>query len=225
MKLKAVLGLMSLVWITALACNLAPSLPDNVAATAEVAAKQAQEAAATAAVVAATVAAQGQDLAATVQASDFDFSDLGALQERFTAVIPDENGNINIALNDAELTTIIQARQAEAVAQGEAPNNIQNPTVQFTGGTIVFRGDVVDPIEAPLSATFRPIVEDGVLRFELVGATVGTINVPPSLLQAAESSLNGTLGTAVEQLPANITLQDVVVGEGTLNILGQYQQN
>ena len=96
MKLKTVLGLMSLFWLTAMACNLAPSLPENVAATAEVAAKQAQEAAATAAVVAATVAAQGQDLAATVQASDFDFSELQGLQDRFATVLPDENGNINI---------------------------------------------------------------------------------------------------------------------------------
>ena len=223
MKSKTVWGFIGLFWLTALACNLGARVPDNVneqaqaaAATAQVIAQQAEQAAA-------TVAAQGGNLAATVQASDFELSDLQALTDRFAAILPDENGNITVTLNDTELTAIIQAQHTAAVADGRLPGNLQNPTVQFTNGTILFRGDVVDPIEAPMTVVFSPIVADGILRFEVVSATVGSINVPPSLLQTAESSLNNTLGTAVNNLPNRITLQTVTVGEGTLVMSGHYE--
>ena len=212
---------MSLLLFTSLACNLAIK-PTNeqtqaAVATAVVVGEQAQQAAATAAVVAATVAAQGQDVIATVQASDFQLPDMQALRESVAALRPDENGNINFTIDDDQLTQVIQSHQANAAPQGEMPN-VQNLAVQFTNGTILLRGDVTDPIQAQLSVSFWPIVENGGLRFQVASATVGSITVPSALLQTVEASLNNTLGEAMTNLPAGITLQAITVSEGSLTI-------
>ena len=222
MNAKPLYFFMILLLFTSLACNLAikPTSEQTQAAvaTAVVVGEQAQQAAATAAVVAATVAAQGQDVIATVQASDFQLPDMQALREKVAALRPDENGNISFTIGDAQLTQVIQSHQANATPAGETPK-VQNLTVQFTNDTIFLRGDVTDPIQAQLSVSFWPIVENGTLRFQVASAAVGSIAVPPALLQTVEASLNNTLGEAISNLPAGITLQAITVREGTLTIM------
>lgn len=213
---------MSLLLFSSLACNLSVK-PTNeqrqaAVATAVVVSEQAQQAAATAAVVAATVAAQGQDVIATVQASDFQLPDMQALRERVSALRPDEDGNISFTIGDAQLTQVIQDHQANATPDGEMPK-VQNLSVQFINGTILLRGDVTDPVQAQLSVSFWPIVENGGLRFQVASATVGSIAVPAALLQTVEGSLNNTLGEAMTNLPAGITLQAITVSEGNLTIM------
>jgi hypothetical protein len=213
---------MILLLLTSLACNLTSGLNDGQAqaavATAAVVGEQAQQAAATAAVVAATVAAQGQDVIATVQASDFEVPDVQALREKVAALMPDENGNISFTIGDAELTQIIQTQQAAAAPAGDAPQ-VQNLTVQFTNGTILLSGNVTEPIQAQLTISFWPVIEDGLLRFQVASATMGSIVVPPVLLQTVEASLNNTLGDALSNLPASVTLQTITVSEGSLTIM------
>jgi hypothetical protein len=43
--------------------------------------------------------------------------------------------------------------------------------------------------------------------------------VPPVLLQTAESTLNSTLGDALNALPAAVQLHDITVAEGTLTLV------
>ena len=220
MKTRPILFFMTVLLMSSLACNLGSERTGEQAqsaiATAAVVGQQAEQAAATAAIVAATVAAQGQDVLATVQAMDL-ATDMATLARKVAAVLPDENGNINIALTDAELTQVIQGQQATTTAEGQTVT-LQNPAVQFDKGTILFQGDVTEPVQAELAVTFRPIVEAGTLRFEVVTASVGAINVPPALLQTAESTLNNTLGEAMTHLPAGVTLQALTIGEGILTI-------
>jgi hypothetical protein len=222
MKSKPIYLFMILLLLTSLACNLTSGLNDGQAqaavATAAVVGEQAQQAAATAAVVAATVAAQGQDVIATVQASDFEVPDVQALREKVAALMPDENGNISFTIGDAELTQIIQTQQAAAAPAGDAPQ-VQNLTVQFTNGTILLSGNVTEPIQAQLTISFWPVIEDGLLRFQVASATMGSIVVPPVLLQTVEASLNNTLGDALSNLPASVTLQTITVSEGSLTIM------
>jgi hypothetical protein len=222
MKSKPIYLFMILLLLTSLACNLTSGLNDGQAqaavATAAVVGEQAQQAAATAAVVAATVAAQGQDVIATVQAADFEVPDVQALREKVAALMPDENGNISFTIGDAELTQIIQTQQAAAAPAGDAPQ-VQNLTVQFTNGTILLSGNVTEPIQAQLTISFWPVIEDGLLRFQVASATMGSIVVPPVLLQTVEASLNNTLGDALSNLPASVTLQTITVSEGSLTIM------
>jgi hypothetical protein len=221
MNSKPIFFFMTLLFLTSLACNLTIRPTNEQAqaavATAAVVREQAQQAAATAAVVAATVAAQGQNVIATVQASDFELPDIQALQESIAAVRPDENGNISFTIGDEQLTQVIQTHQATATPAGDMPE-VKNLTVQFTDGTILLNGNITDPIQTQLTVSFWPVVEDGVLRFQVVSATMGSITVPPVLLQTVEASLNNTLGEALTNLPAGITLQAIIVREGSLTI-------
>ena len=87
-------------------------------------------------------------------------------------------------------------------------------------GNIVLTANVNEPISAQLTASFRPSVVDGVLQFEVVSATLGSIQVPALVLSAAQATINGTLGQAVNNLPSNLTLQSIVISEGTMTISG-----
>jgi len=171
--------------------------------------------------VVATAVAQGETLAATAQsaAGQIPGVDINALKERFSSVQPDENGNVSVTITDDELNQAIQASQA-AAAQAGSTLQIQNAQATFSGGNIILAGNVTEPVAADLSVSFRPDVANGTLQFEVVSATVGGVTVPPLLLQSAEATLNNTLGEAMSNLPAQVVLQDVVVGEGTLTVLG-----
>lgn len=210
------------------------TVPAIVSDQAEALATQAASVAATAAVgatavaaseqsdsVVATAVAQGETIAATAQsaADQIPGLDINALRERFSSVQPDENGNVSVTITDAELNQAIQASQA-AAAQAGATLQIQNAQATFTGGNIVLAGNVTEPIAADLNVTFRPYVAGATLQFEVVSATVGGIAVPAPLLQSAEATLNSTLGEAINSLPAQVVLQDVIMGEGTMTVVG-----
>ncbi len=220
MPTKPIFIFITLLILSSLACSLGSERTNNqtqaIAATAAVVGQQAEQVAATAAVAAGTVAAHGQAALATVQARDL-ATDMTTLRAKVEAVLPDENGNINIALTDTEITNVIQGQQATTTTEGQTVT-LQNPAVQFTDNTIVFHGDVTEPIQAQLNVTFRPLVEAGTLRFEVVHASVGSIEVPAAVLKTAESSLNNTLGAAMNNLPAGVTLQAVTVSQGMLTI-------
>jgi hypothetical protein len=47
---------------------------------------------------------------------------------------------------------------------------------------------------------------------------MGSITVPPVLLQTVEASLNNTLGEVMSNLPAGVTLQAITVSEGSLTV-------
>ncbi|GAB4271629.1 MAG: hypothetical protein Kow0080_17260 [Candidatus Promineifilaceae bacterium] len=230
----------------ALACQLGsvPNLPDvdlnaagtqaaNAAATAQAAvgnmdelAATAESVAATAEVVAATAAAQSGQALATVQASATLVTqvpgmnvtvDIESLKEKIAALQPDENGNITYTMTEAEMNQALVAKEQAQIEQGQPPA-VQGATVSFADGIVTLTGTVTTPVTAQLMVTFRPYVINGVLQFEVLSATVGSVTVPPALLDAAESTLNGTLGELLSQLPAGYGLTAVTVSQGTLTI-------
>jgi hypothetical protein len=97
---------------------------------------------------------------------------------------------------------------------------LKQTAIAFTGGNIVLTGNVVSPIEALLTVTFRPLVTNGVLQFEVVSATLGTVQVPSAILSSAALTLNNTIGQAMNGIPSNLTLQSIVMGEGTMTVSG-----
>lgn len=231
--IKSIFLLMVLL-LTALACNFSQNVslpeitvPAEVNEEASTAVTRAASVAATAAAgeageAAATAVAQGGDIVATAEASDFQLPEVsaGALQEQFANLQPDENGNITVTITEGQLNQAIAAQQ-QAAAEAGTQTPVQNLAVALTGGNIVMRGDISDPITAQLSVSFRASVVDGVPQFEVVEASVGAISVPPSLLESAESTLNDTLGQAITNLPNNVVLQEIIVEEGILTIRAQ----
>lgn len=230
MKQKEVIRLLflNLLLLALVACGgqtpQLPSInaPDNLAEQAAVASTRAAEAAATAAVVASTVVAPDGNAVATAQAASAQLTnsvDVNSLREKLAAVQPDAAGNITVTITDFELTQAIQAQQAAAAQSGVAAP-IQNPQVTFTGGNITLAGLITDPITSQLAVAFRPFVNNGVLQFEVVSASIGAIQVPPALLASAETMLNSSLGEAMANLPAGVVLREITMGEGTMTVMG-----
>jgi hypothetical protein len=226
--------LISLLILPALACggsgvNLPDVNVDELADQAADAATQAADAAATAVIIAQEAASseQVQSLEATAVAaatslanSDFELPDTSSLRQKFANAQPDANGNISITITDDELNEAIQLKQTAAEQAGQ-PQTVQGLAVTFTGGNIVMTGSITTPVAAQLTVTFRPYVANGILQFEVVSATLGSINVPAALLSASQATLNSTLNEAMGNLSANYTLQEVLMGEGTMTINSQ----
>lgn len=189
------------------------TIPAGAAETAEAAAAQAGELAGTAAAVAGE---QGEGLVATLEATDLDVDiqfDTEALREKFSSVQPDENGNITVTISDQEINDALQVANTAGVSP------IQNITVAFTGGNVVFSGDVTRPLQGRLAATFSAAVIDGQLQLDLVSATIGSVPIPPSMLDSLESTINDKVATQISRLPTNYTLQSVVIAEGSMTIM------
>jgi len=191
------------------------TIPAGAAETAESAASQAGELASTAAAVAGE---QGGNLAATLQATDFNVDiqfDGAAIREKFRSVQPDENGNITVTITDQEINEALQVGEQA----GGALSPIQNVTVAFTGGNVAFSGDVTQPLQGRLTATFRPSVVDGQIQLDLINARIGPVPVPVSVLTSLEATINDKVAAGLSQLPAAYSLQDVVIEEGSLTIM------
>lgn len=190
------------------------NIPDGAVETVQAAGEQAGSAAETAVALATQ---EGSTAIETLQAGGANI-DLGALGEKFSNIEPDENGNFTITITDTELNEALQLAEESQAASGSSP--VSQPVILFTGGNIVVMGNVTQPIEAQLTVSFKPSVIDGELQFEVVSATLGTLNVPAAVLSSAESTLNSTLGQALNAVPSNLTLQSIEMGEGTMTVSG-----
>jgi hypothetical protein len=218
-NLKTLFFLVGMLVLAGLACG--PTLPDDISVTVpagavetvQAAGQQAGSAAQTAVALATT---EGSSVIATLQA--IETPDLGALTDRLEAIQVDENGNFSVTITDVELNQAIQQKEETAGTNPDSP--LQDPVFTFTGGNIVLSGQVTQPVAAQLTVTFRPYVEDHILKFEVISATLGSIQVPAPVLSSAESTLNSTLGQAINSLPGNLTLQTLVMGEGTMTVTG-----
>ncbi|MFZ0543959.1 MAG: hypothetical protein WAM60_00880 [Candidatus Promineifilaceae bacterium] len=218
-NMKPVFFLIGILVLAALACgpNLSGvpevTIPAGAVETIQAAGQQAGGVAETAVAIATQ---EGSVAIETLQAGGS--AGLGALEEKFQSIQTDENGNFSVTVTDTEVNEAIQLGQESQGAAGNSP--LKQPVVVFTGGNIVLTGNVTQPIEAQLTVVFRPSVANGVVQFEVVSATLGTIQVPAAVLSTAEATLNSTLGQAMGNIPTGFTLQSVVMGEGTMTVSG-----
>lgn len=173
-----------------------------------------------------TAEALATDLAATVQAFATEVpsnvgggasSNSGLMQAKLAGAQPDANGNIKIDVSQAEFNQII----AEQLAGANGVSPIQNAVVQLTNGNIILDGDVTEPIAAPISVKMRPYAQDGQLRLDVQEASVGGFPAFGSIMTTVQDTLNGYVTTDILGLPANITLQEIIVGEGTMTIFAK----
>lgn len=212
--------LIGLLTLAGLACgpNLSGvvevTVPAGAVETVQAAGQQAGSVAETAVALATQ---EGSAAIATLQAGGATI-DLGPLQDKFENIQTDENGNFSVTVTDTEVNQALQRAQETQGTTNEVP--LQQTVIVFTGGNIVLTGEVTQPVQAQLMVVFRPSVVDSVLQFEVVSATLGTIEVPGALLSGAEATLNSTLGEAMNSIPADFTLQSIVMGEGTMMVTG-----
>lgn len=219
--------------LTTLACGVGGidlpdvNIPEGAAATAGAAARGAATAAAeagiqeTVAAAAGTVVsgaeAIGGDAVSTLQATDFSTEvvvDGDALRDKVESAQPDASGAITLVLTDEELNQAVSVNQ-----EADKQPVIQDITVQFTGGNVVLRGALTQPVTTSLVATFSAAVVNGELELELERTTVAGLPLPAATLAPVETALNAELQRALQNLPDNYSVSSVVVGEGTMTVV------
>ncbi|MEM7799556.1 MAG: hypothetical protein AAF633_10230 [Chloroflexota bacterium] len=145
-------------------------------------------------------------------------TDLDSLKAKMSQAVPDENGQVSVTINQDELNQVIQS--ATDLSQAD---NISNVTFRFTGGMIIFEATITRPVSGDLYISFVPYVSGNTLQFEVAEVSLDGKRVPPATVAMAEATLNSTLGEAMNQLPQNVILTDIIVGEGYMTVLGQVQ--
>ena len=149
-------------------------------------------------------------------------SDMQDLQSIFSNIQPGEDGSFEVTLTDQQLNLVMQAALEKAMDSPDAPAmNLTNPQVRFAGGYVVFEADVTKPIEGFLVINFLPLIEGENVQFEVISATIGNINVPANMLGVAETTINDTVEQAMRDMPGEVLLQDVLIGEGTMTVVGK----
>lgn len=176
------------------------------------AAQQAGEAAGTAAVVATE---QGGAVLATVQA--INTPDLTGLTDRLAAARPDENGNLSVTLNEAELNQLLRWRYLVLSAEPE----LRDASVRFSAGEIELNGTVPLPLPVGVSLTLRPEVADGRFDLKIIDAALGPIQAPEAILSFAGNLVSDALAETIGRLPDGFQLQSIEVVEGYLTISGR----
>lgn len=201
---KPVFALLSLMIISLLAAcgQSVPNLPDSA---------QISQAATS---VAATAEAVIANAAASQLVEELPSSE--EIASRFASTIPVGNTPINFTITDAQLNEQIAAQQAAVQQQAD----INNLAARFSGGNIILSGTLTKPINGEINITFRPYLVGNTIQFEVVSATFGNMNVPSVGLSAVQSALNDTLVGTLNNLPADIIIQELFVGEGMMTVVG-----
>lgn len=163
--------------------------------------------------------ARGQSLRGTSEAL---YGSLTTLQATILSALPDENGNMAVTVTSADIEAAIAARQADPETD-EDEKLLQGVGIQINSDVIILTGDLTAPIRADFTSTFRPLVSDNKLQFDLQSASIGTVDVPAIALNSAEALLNGTINGALSLLPIAFELTDVILGDGTLTFIGSSQ--
>jgi hypothetical protein len=59
------------------------------------------------------------------------------------------------------------------------------------------------------------------MRFAIIDATAGIFPVPSSMISLLETGVNSGLSTAFDTLPANVSMDDVALGSGSMTVVGR----
>lgn len=169
---------------------------------------------------AATAAVNAQAVATRAAVEGTNLIDTGrSLQEFLQNIQPDENGNVQFTITEAQLTN---ALRRDEIDTGDAQLDGLNATLR--DGEIVISGEINRPIRAPFAITLIPYVTpDGMLQVAANSATVGEIELPDTITRLVINRLNGTLLTALSYIPGSYRLVDVQVTDGFLTIIAARQ--
>jgi len=225
---QSILLFIGIILLTVLACGpffgdpaeiVAPAVVTAYAAAQE-AANAAQTAAAQAGDLSGTAVAvattEGSELIATAKA--LATPHVNTLKENLASIEPDADGNYRATLGEDELNIVLRLRQLlTGDILGAA---IKSQEVSFKNGSITLTGTVVEPLPGELLVRMRPSVEAGRLKVDIQESSVAGQQAPDPALEAAEAAINGTLGEALDNLPAGVRLEELTVANGELTIIG-----
>lgn len=215
--------------LTSLACGISLGEPAEIIPPAV---ETAEEAARVAGIAAQTAAAQAGDLSgtaaavATTEGSETIATVIAVatphvdfLKEKLANIEPDADGNYRATLSEEEVNVVLRLRQL--ITGDILGAAIQSQEASFNDGSITLSGTILEPLPGQLLVRMRPSVQEGRLQLDIEESSVAGQEAPPQALEAAEQAINGTLGEALENLPAGVQLQEVTVANGELTIAGR----
>ena len=167
--------------------------------------------------IATTMAIEGSDAVTALEEAGFDVS---YLEEKFAGAVANENGEITITVQEEEVNAVLLLREQAALTAGNLPT-LRNVRVDFqAGGTLLLLADIQEPFVAQLIVSFRPVITDGTVSFEIESAEVGRADVPDFVISAMEGSVNTTLAEAIARVPANVVVNSVTIDDTTMVVTG-----
>jgi hypothetical protein len=164
--------------------------------------------------IATQVAAGGTSALATIQALG---TPVTTLRDRLAQLQPNADGSLTITITEAELTAALTWDEPAE------DDRLRNVRARIAEGMLVISADVVDPVTAPASIRFEPVIEDSALQLHIIDARLGSVPLPTALLNASENRLNRTLLTAINLIPGENIFTQVSAENGVLVLFGYRQ--
>jgi hypothetical protein len=204
--------------LSALVCGLALGIPELIwpfgpATTADTAGRPAGALA----TVFASAPDQSAVAIATIQA--LDAPQVEALQDRLANLEPDAFGNYAITISQNEINEILNL--TPVVGAPASGVQLQNLSVAFSGGNAIMTARVNQPVAADLSLTLQPVLEDGRLQLLIQNASLGPVRAPGFILSPVQILVDEALNQALANMPTNVRLHSITVGEGDISIVGR----
>lgn len=160
---------------------------------------------------------QGAAAVATIQA--LDAPQVAVLQDRLANLLPDASGNYALTITANEINEIL--RLTPVVGGPESGVSLQNLSVAFSGGQAIVSARVHQPLAADLTMTLLPQIDDGRLQLLIQNASVGPVRAPGIILSPVQALVNEALNQAMANMPANVRLQAITIGEGDIQVVGR----
>jgi hypothetical protein len=163
------------------------------------------------------LAQEGQDYAGTLEAYGANIS-LDDLKDLFSSVQLNGDGTATVTLTEEQVNQAAENAGTAGDSQGIDTSEMGDFTIAFSGGYVVLTGEVIFP-PGEIKVVFQPYVENGVVLFSVVEASIGELSAPDPLIQITEVILNQILSSALNNVPAGMGIQSISVGEGTLTVV------
>jgi hypothetical protein len=204
--------------LAALVCGLALGVPELVWPFGRVEIVEADRQPAVAIeTVFASAPEQSAVIIATIQA--LNAPQITTLRDRLANLRPDASGNYAITISQNEINEILNL--TPVVAAPASGVELQNLSVAFSGGNAIMAARVNQPLAADLTLTLQPVIEDGRLQLQIQNAALGPVRAPGFILSPVQFLVDEALNQALANMPANVRLQSVSVGEGDISIVGR----
>jgi hypothetical protein len=204
--------------LAALVCGLALGVPELVWPFGRVEIVEADRQPAVAIeTVFASAPEQSAVIIATIQA--LNAPQITTLRNRLANLRPDASGNYAITISQNEINEILNL--TPVVAAPASGVELQNLSVAFSGGNAIMAARVNQPLAADLTLTLQPVIEDGRLQLQIQNAALGPVRAPGFILSPVQFLVDEALNQALANMPANVRLQSVSVGEGDISIVGR----
>ena len=129
-----------------------------------------------------------------------------------------QNGDIEIAITEAQLTSLLAFELAE-----RAGDQISNLQVFLRDGQIQLYGDVDTQGISAQVRVFVAVSVDPIGRpvLEVVSSSIGPFPVPGELISEVEMIMNKAFQEKVESMAPNMHIESIVIEDGTMTIIGR----